>query len=241
MATARLRWLPLLIALLAGALALAWVASESPPPVAQAADRDCSDFDNQRQAQRFFKRHGGPQHDPHRLDGDGDGRACEALPCPCSSGGGGGGGGGHAGRDRTQRARVVSVTDGDTIKVAFKGHKHDVRLIGIDTPEVYGGVECGGRGASKSMKRKLDRGDRIKLIKDFSQDRRDRYGRLLRYVERRDRDIGKLQIAQGWAKVYVYNSNPFKRVHKYRRAKRRARAHDRGVWGRCGGDFHQPL
>jgi micrococcal nuclease len=135
---------------------------------------------------------------------------------------------------------VVSVTDGDTIKVRFKGHNHDVRLIGIDTPEVYGGLECGGRAASKSMKRKLDPGNRVTLVKDFSQDLRDRYGRLLRYVERRDRDVGQRQIAAGWAKVYVYADNPFKRVRKYRRTKQRARGHDRGVWGRCGGDFHRP-
>lgn len=211
------------------------------PPAAAGGDRDCADFDSQRQAQRFYERHN-PNQDPHRLDADGDGRACEDLPCPCGSGGGGGGGGGggHGGRDRTQRARVVSVTDGDTIKVRFKGRARDVRLIGIDTPEVYGGVECGGRAASRSMERKLDGGDRVKLVKDFSQDGRDRYGRLLRYVERHDRDVGKRQVAQGWAKVYVYNSNSFKRVRKYRRAKRRARSHDRGVWGRCGGDFHRP-
>jgi endonuclease YncB( thermonuclease family) len=146
MAAARLSWLAVLIALLVGALALAWAASGSGPSVAEAADRDCADFDSQRQAQRFFRRHGGPQQDPHRLDGDGDGRACEDLPCPCGSGGGGGGGG-QGGRDRTQRARVVSVTDGDTIKVRFKGRRRDVRLIGIDTPEVYGGAECGGRAA----------------------------------------------------------------------------------------------
>lgn len=231
------RLLALPVAGLAGLCALSWLVAAGGPTVAAAADRDCSDFDSQRQAQRFFERHN-PGQDPHQLDADNDGRACETLPCPCGSGDGGGGG--HGGRDRTQRARVVSVTDGDTIKVRFKGHRHDVRLIGIDTPEVYGGVECGGRAASRSMERKLDRGDRVKLVKDFSQDGRDRYGRLLRYVERRDRDLGKRQVAQGWAKVYVYNSNPFSRVHKYRRAKRRARSHDRGVWGRCGGDFHRP-
>jgi hypothetical protein len=30
------------------------------------------------------------------------------------------------------------------------------------------------------------------------------------------RDIGKRQIAQGWAKVYVYANNPVKRVRKCR-------------------------
>lgn len=32
-----------------------------------------------RQAQSFYKQHGGPKKDPHRLDGDDDGIACEAL------------------------------------------------------------------------------------------------------------------------------------------------------------------
>jgi hypothetical protein len=55
-------------------LALAFAASP-----ALAADKDCSDFSTWRQAQRFYKNHGGPQHDPHRLDGDDDGIACESL------------------------------------------------------------------------------------------------------------------------------------------------------------------
>jgi len=45
--------------------------------VAVAKDKDCKHFDSQRQAQKFFKRHGGPDRDPHRLDADGDGKACE--------------------------------------------------------------------------------------------------------------------------------------------------------------------
>ena len=46
---------------------------------ASAGDKDCSDFDTWQEAQKFYKRHGGPQRDPHRLDGDDDGIACEAL------------------------------------------------------------------------------------------------------------------------------------------------------------------
>jgi endonuclease YncB( thermonuclease family) len=41
-------------------------------------DRDCSDFDTQPEAQRFFRQH--QPGDPHRLDGNGDGVACETLP-----------------------------------------------------------------------------------------------------------------------------------------------------------------
>jgi len=49
------------------------------PPTAMAADKDCSDFSSWRAAQRFYKNHGGPRRDPHRLDGDHDGIACESL------------------------------------------------------------------------------------------------------------------------------------------------------------------
>ena len=41
-------------------------------------DKDCSDFDTQAEAQRFFEKH--QPGDPHNLDGNGDGEACEGLP-----------------------------------------------------------------------------------------------------------------------------------------------------------------
>jgi len=44
-----------------------------------AADKDCADFSTWRQAQNFYKKHGGPRYDPHRLDADRDGIACEDL------------------------------------------------------------------------------------------------------------------------------------------------------------------
>jgi len=43
-------------------------------------DRNCGDFDTQDEAQSFFEAAGGPESDPHRLDGDGNGVACESLP-----------------------------------------------------------------------------------------------------------------------------------------------------------------
>ena len=43
-------------------------------------DRNCSDFDTWQEAQAFYEAAGGPDSDPHRLDGNGDGVACESLP-----------------------------------------------------------------------------------------------------------------------------------------------------------------
>ena len=56
----------------------------TPTPVPTATkepDRDCSDFDTWQQAQDFFLNAGGPDSDPHGLDGNDDGIACEG-PCP---------------------------------------------------------------------------------------------------------------------------------------------------------------
>lgn len=62
------------IAALAAIVSLAFAAAP-----AAAADKDCSDFSSWRQAQRFYKKQGGPRYDPHRLDADRDGIACEDL------------------------------------------------------------------------------------------------------------------------------------------------------------------
>lgn len=238
-----MRRLVLAAAFLLGALVI-WITFPSSSPAR--ADKDCSDFANQQEAQQFFETHN-PGEDPHYLDADDDGKACETLPCPCAGDGGGGGGGhpgggnegGHEKPKTKTRATVLEITDGDTIAVRIKGHERDVRLTGIDTPEVYFGAECGGAEASASMNQLLSPGDRIKLISDPSQDRVDAYGRLLRYVVRDGKDVGKAQIAAGWAEVYVFDK-PFKRVDLYRVLETSAKVGNAGVWGMCGGNFHQP-
>jgi endonuclease YncB( thermonuclease family) len=219
------------------ALFAALFAVVGPVPAASAADRDCSDFATQKAAQLFFLDQGGPRYDPHRLDADGDGIACETNPCPCYDGlaaplpvkG-------TVTRAVVQRARVVHVVDGDTVDVRLaSGHNKRVRLLGIDTPEVYGGIECGGPQASRSMKRMLPVGTRVRLTSDPSQDLEDRYDRLLRYVTKvsTGTDVNRRQVYKGLARVYVYAHNPFNRVDGYRTAQRSAKAHDRGIWGRC--------
>jgi endonuclease YncB( thermonuclease family) len=137
-----------------------------------------------------------------------------------------------AGRDLTTRAVVDHVADGDTIEVRIGQRERYVRLIGIDTPEVYGGIECGGPGASRSIKRMLRPGDRVRLVRDPTQDSRDYYGRQLRYVIEDGRDVGRRQLRRGWAEVYVFE-RAFRRLGSYRRAETDARAAKRGMWGRC--------
>jgi micrococcal nuclease len=134
------------------------------------------------------------------------------------------------------RAAVVRVTDGDTI-VTTAGK---VRLLAIDTPEVYnfGHVhpECGGKEASAAMKRLLLVGDSIRLHPDPEQGNTDRYGRLLRYVYKTrpgSDDIGAELVREGWAEVYL--AFPTSKTNSYLKLQAVASNHDRGVWGLCGG------
>lgn len=223
-----------LAVLLVTALVASVLAAFSSPALA-ISDRDCGDFATQRAAQKFFVNHN-PKKDPHRLDADGDGRACESLPCPCGVGSSGSGGSSTGGgkKQLKQRARVLRVTDGDTIKVRLiGGPRRNVRFIGIDTPEVFGGKECGGPKASAALKSKLKPGNRVLLVSDPSQDYKDRYGRLIRYVTKNGRDINRSQIWGGYSKTYVYDRTPFRRVKSYRKAQRNAKANNRGLWRIC--------
>lgn len=225
------RGILLILALVAGAL----LSVGSVGTANAIIDRDCSDFSTQAEAQRFFVNAGGPQQDPHQLDGDDDGRACDSLPCPCSSSTGDGGSSLPA--RITQYGRVTNVVDGDTadVRLSSTGRVKRVRFIGIDTPEVYGGTECGGPEASASLKRMLPAGTRVKLVSDRTQDRVDAYGRILRYVIKTStgRDVNRAQVWAGWARVYVYNGNPFERVTSYRNAQSNAQAAPRGIWKVC--------
>ncbi len=45
-----------------------------------AADPNCGDFETWIEANEFFLKAGGPETDPHDLDGDSDGIPCESLP-----------------------------------------------------------------------------------------------------------------------------------------------------------------
>ena len=209
------------------------------------ADRDCSDFATQAEAQSYFESHGGSAtNDFDNLDGDGDGVACESLPCPCSGAGGGGQIQGPAPgvpAGKRLHARVVRDVDGDTIAARFaNGSEADVRLIGIDTPEDVKPdypVECGSRAAAASMRR-MAAGRRATLFTDPSQDRFDRYGRLLAYAFVGGRNVNLAQVRRGWAEVYVYDSNPFRLLRRFRQAQAAARRKGRGVWAHCEGDFH---
>ncbi|MFC6286802.1 thermonuclease family protein [Nocardioides sp. GCM10027113] len=107
---------------------------------------------------------------------------------------GAGGGGGSAGSGgKTRRgttAVVVRVVDGDTVEL---GNGETVRIVGIDTPEVG---ECGFDRASQRMAA-LVLGKQVRLTR--SDEDRDHYGRLLRYIDVGAVDVGLRLIKEGLA------------------------------------------
>lgn len=140
------------------------------------------------------------------------------------------------------RARVVRAVDGDTLKVSVGGRLQSVRVLGIDTPETHRPgtpIECGGPEASAAMASLVRGRPLVRLERDRTQARVDRYGRLLAYVRLPDgRSVGSEQVRAGWAMAYVYGGRPVARYGALRRLEASARAGRRGVWGLCGGRFH---
>jgi micrococcal nuclease len=133
---------------------------------------------------------------------------------------------------------VVSVTDGDTIKVRLTtGDVERVRLTGIDTPETKDPrtvVECFGREAAAETLRLLPEGTAVRLETDVEL--RDRYRRLLAYVWRLPDGlfVNEFLVRDGWAAPYRYPPN-VKYADELSRLGAAARAANRGLWGACGG------
>ena len=130
--------------------------------------------------------------------------------------------------------RVGHVTDGDTIALTNGAR---VRLVQIDTPEVYFGTECFGHAASAALKRMLPPGTEVRLIADPSLDKVDRYDRLLRYVVRvRDGvDVNIALVRAGIAAPYFYRGDRGRYANLLTRLALHARAKHLGLWGACPG------
>lgn len=128
---------------------------------------------------------------------------------------------------------VVKVVDGDTLDVDINGKIERLRLIGINTPETVDPrkqVECFGKEASNKSKETL-LGKKIFLESDPSQDERDKYGRLLRYVFLSDgSNFNLMMIKDGFAYEYTYYL-PYKYQKEFKEAQKYAQDNKMGLWG----------
>lgn len=143
-------------------------------------------------------------------------------------------------------ATVTDVTDGDTIDVEYTNGTNDtVRMLGVDTPEVYGendpaefegvpntteGKQClanAGENASNYTKNELHQGEQVTLELDPASDGRGDYGRLLAYVLDDGENHNYQLIQTGHARVY---DSEFSQSERFYAAESDAQSDRKGLW-----------
>ena len=135
-------------------------------------------------------------------------------------------------------ATVVRVVDGDTLVADLGTGAETIRLIGIDTPESvapHRAVECYGHEAAARLAALVPPGTSVRLTRDVEP--RDRYDRLLAYVERAEDGlfVNLALLDDGYAASFPFPPNVAHRP-RFDGAERRAREAGLGLWAACGGN-----
>lgn len=151
--------------------------------------------------------------------------------------------------EREQRERkeytVTKIFDGDTFEAEANGKKEKVRMLGIDTPEKFDSDKLTRdvertKKDSETIKRlgelssqftfKLLEGKKVLLEPDKSQDDRDKYGRLLRYVYLQDGTfVNRKIVEEGYA--IAFRKFKVSKEKELVEAEAAARKGKKGLWG----------
>jgi micrococcal nuclease len=130
--------------------------------------------------------------------------------------------------------KVINVVDGDTIDIDTPDSNQThtrIRLWGVDTPETkepnvpvqYFGPE------SAAFTEKLALGKQVRLYLDEVHHTRDKYHRLLAYVQLPDCNfLNELLISEGYAYADLRFRHSF--YNKYQQLQACARSLKRGLW-----------
>lgn len=125
---------------------------------------------------------------------------------------------------------IWNVIDGDTLEVIIHEKTEKIRILGINTPEKEGGfrtAECFGDHASDYAKEYLDN-KKVLLLESKTGDKKDRYGRLLRYVFVEGEDFGAHLIKEGYAESY--KKFPHDRQSYYNTLESESQKQNKGMW-----------
>lgn len=132
--------------------------------------------------------------------------------------------------------QVTKVVDGDTIVVNIDGREETVRLIGVDSPEMVDfskPVECYAQESS-DFARNILNGKNIYLEADNTQDNRDKFNRLLRYIFLEDNtNLNLMIIKQGYGREYTYKGKFYKYRGEFTTAEKEAKESLQGLWSSC--------
>lgn len=141
---------------------------------------------------------------------------------------------------------LVRAVDGDTLVVLDpENQEKKVRLIGVNTPETVDPrrtVECFGKEASNFTKELVvettsgsSSRKNVRLEFDDTQQKYDKYGRLLAYAYLVQDDGAELflnreLIKQGYAYEYTYKL-PYKFQSEFKKLEQEAKSAEKGLWG----------
>lgn len=129
---------------------------------------------------------------------------------------------------------VTRFSDGDTITVDMNGTKETIRMIGVDTPETHDPdvpVQCYGPAASAYTKNLIGK-NKVRLEADPTNQNRDRYDRLLRYVYLPDGRLVQAEIIKnGYG--FAYTLFPFTKSKEFVSLQEQAKGQNKGLWSNC--------
>jgi len=125
-----------------------------------------------------------------------------------------------------QNAKVVSIIDGDTIKIEIDRQKVNVRYIGINSPELDSNEREIAEEALQ-FNAGLVENQIVTLYRDTSDT--DRFGRLLRYVFMDDVFVNYELIRMGYARQRDYPPDSACK-DLFIKAQQEAIAMRRGIW-----------
>jgi micrococcal nuclease len=129
-------------------------------------------------------------------------------------------------KSSAEEAFIVKVIDGDTMETASGD---TLRLLGIDTPEIYwesGEAEYFAWEAKKYSSEKLLKKN-VEL--EFDQQKKDNYGRMLVYVFYEGENFNEKLLEKGYASLMIITPNK-KYEKEFRAASEEARKENRGIW-----------
>jgi micrococcal nuclease len=124
---------------------------------------------------------------------------------------------------QTLKATVVSVTDGDTIKVRVGNELQTVRLIGYDSPEPNQNFSD---KASLYLKTLLEG---LEVILERDVQATDKYGRRLYHVWLPQVLVGELMLLSGLGQIMTIPPN-VRHSDYYQRVQTAARSVGLGIW-----------
>ncbi|MEO5534661.1 MAG: thermonuclease family protein [Pseudolysinimonas sp.] len=136
--------------------------------------------------------------------------------------------------------QVVSVHDGDTLNlqtdspdgvVVYSAAPVTVRLIGIDTPEIYPQLECYGHEATSELERLAPVGATLLVSHDAGLT--DRYDRSLFYLWTEDGTFINLSLVQEGFAVAIKVAPNDAYFDVLKDAENAAQRSNLGMWGSC--------